>query len=280
MKYLVTGGSGFLGNKLIARLFGQGHEVVTVSRNEGKLIELKQNFPSVEIITGDLADPHIARLAVKNVTGIFHLAGFKFVDLAERQPKQCIQSNISASMMLLQAIDNKPMDFIIATSTDKAGHVAGTYGATKLLMEKLFTEFQGRNPQTKYRIVRYGNVLYSTGSVLCKWKKLIQEGKPVTVTDPEATRFFWTIDQAVDLIFECLDRANSSEPYIPHMKSMSIGSLLHAMTMKYAPYREPLQPMMNVIGLQPGENLHETMDGVTFSNDVPQYSIDEIMQLI
>lgn len=275
MRYLVTGGSGFLGTTLIKRLTAQGHEIITVARNEGKLIELKQKFPNVEIITGDIADPHIARKVVKDVRGIFHLAGFKFVDLAERQPKQCIQSNVSGSMMILQATDQKKYDFIIATSTDKAAQVAGTYGATKLLMEKLFSEFEARNKQTKYRIVRYGNVLYSTGSVLCKWKELLQKGGEIIITDPDATRFYWTVDQAVDLIFECLDKAKDSTPYVPGMKAISMGNLLEAMQSKYGKAAKVKQ-----IGLQPGENMAETMDGKIFSNQVPQFSIEEIKEFI
>lgn len=274
MKYLVTGGSGFLGVKLIERLVGQGHEVVAVARNEGKLIELQQKFP-VKIITGDLADPHIARLAVKEVNGIFHLAGFKFVDLAEKQPKQCIQSNVSASMMLLQATDNKKYDFIIATSTDKAAQVAGTYGATKLLMESLFREFEGRNPDTKYRIVRYGNVLYSTGSVLFKWKSSLQKGEGVIISDPDATRFFWTVDMAVDLIFDCIENAPDSKPYCPTMKAMSIGILLEAMQLKYGK-----AATIKRVGLTSSENKHETMDGVTYSNEVKQFSVNEILEMI
>lgn len=277
MKYLVTGGSGFLGTKLIERLVNDGHEVVTVARNEGKLIELQQKFP-VKIITGDISDPFVCRQAIKNdLDGIFHLAAFKHVGLAERQPMQCIVSNIKGTATLLHHSIDSNVDFIIGISTDKAAQVSGVYGATKLLMEALFRQFEELNSRIKYRVVRYGNVLYSTGSVLCKWKELLQQDKQIILTDPDATRFFWTIDQAVDLIFECLDKATSAEPYIPHMKSIKIIDLLIAMHRKYNPGKAL---STKTIGLQPGENMHETMDGKIFSNQVPQYSIDEIMQLI
>jgi UDP-N-acetylglucosamine 4,6-dehydratase/5-epimerase len=274
-RYLVTGGSGFLGHALISRLVKDDHKVVALARNEGKLIELQQKFPDIEIITGDIADPYTARLAVASVNGIFHLAGFKHVGQAEKQPKQCIQSNVSGSMVLLQAIDRRPYDFVIGISTDKAAQVAGIYGASKLLMEGLFRQFESHNPQTKYRIVRYGNVLYSTGSVLCKWKAALQKGEEVTITHPGATRFFWTVEQAVNHIFECLDNATDASPYIPYMNAISMRCLLEAMQKKYGKAKK-----VNTIGLQPGENMSETMNGVIWSQDVPQYTIDEILQLI
>lgn len=110
---------------------------------------------------------------------------------------------IGSLNILEESLENK-FDFVIGISTDKAAQVSGVYGASKLLMERLFCQFEAINNSTEYRIVRYGNVLYSTGSVLCKWRDLLSEGKEVIVTDPDATRFFWTRDQAVDLIFLAL----------------------------------------------------------------------------
>ncbi len=143
-------------------------------------------------------------------------------------------------------------------------------------MEKLFTESEQYNTHTQYRIVRYGNVLYSTGSVLCKWKDAMLNNKEIIVTDTSATRFFWTVDQAIDLIFECLNNACNARPYVPEMKAMKIGDLLNAMMKKYG---EPSD--IKVIGLQKGENLHEKIleDG-KYSNEVELYSVKEITELI
>lgn len=277
MKYLVTGGSGFLGEKLIERLVNDGNEVVTIARNEGKLIELQQKFP-VQLITGSIEDPFIYRKAIREgIDGIFHLAAFKHVGLSEVQPMGCVKSNIIGTMRLLEAACCKPsIRFIIGISTDKAAKVSGVYGASKLIMEAMFREAEAIDPDTAYRIVRYGNVLYSTGSVLCKWRDALLKGNGIVVTERSATRFFWTIDQAVDLIFECLEKADSCVPYVPAMKAMKIGNLLIAMMEKYGGHGSVIKD----IGLQPGENMHETMDGKIFSNEVPQYSIDEIMELI
>ena len=152
------------------------------------------------------------------------------------------------------------------------------YGASKFLAEGLVRQFEKLNLKTQYRTVRYGNVLYSTGSVLCKWKKIIEEGGEVIITDPEATRFFWTIDQAVDLLFECLEKAENSHPWVPDMKSMKMGDLLDAMILKYGNGKSI---KVNQIGLQQGENKHEKIfsDGLS-SADAEKFSIEEITKLI
>ncbi len=277
-KYLVTGGSGFLGYPLIERILNFGGDVRVIARDEGKLIELKQRFPSIEIHTGDISDRFEVNQSMKDVHGVFHLAASKHIGLAETFVRENVKSNIMGSLNIYEQSLNQKLDFIISISTDKAAQVSGVYGATKLLMERLSSQFEKLNPNCKYRVVRYGNVLYSTGSVLCKWKDLIQEGKEVIVTDPTATRFFWTVDHAVDLIFECLEKCHTSEPYCPFMKSMKIGDLLKVMIEKYGNGKDiPIKE----IGLQTGENLHErVLDTGLYSNEVEQFSVDEIKKLI
>jgi len=265
---------------LLSRLYDKGARIRVVARNEGNLVELKQQFPDVDFITGDMSQRSICAQVVKGVDGVFHLAAFKHVGIAEKQPKECIASNIIASLNLLEECrTEKSIKFIIGISTDKAAQISGVYGSSKFLMERLFTQFEEFDTTKQYRIVRYGNVLYSTGSVLCKWRDLLKEGKKVIVTDPNATRFFWTIDQAVDLIFDCLENAKDSKPYFPQMKAMSIKSLLEAMSIKYLPKGKTLR--VKEIGLQPGENLHEKiMEEGPYSNEVEEYSVKQIMELI
>ena len=277
--YLVTGGSGFLGKKLIERIHSEGGNVITIARDEGKLIQLQQELPYVNIHTGDISDRFDLEQVVKWADGIFHLAAFKHVGIAEKQSRECIKSNTIGSLNLLELGVEYQVDFNIGISTDKAAIVSGVYGASKFLMEALYRQFESTYPSTKFRIVRYGNVLYSTGSVLCKWKDLLQNGKQVIVTEPEATRFFWTIDQAVDLIFDCMENAVDSQPYVPDMKSMKVGDLLQAMIKKYSP--DGYTADVKTIGLQPGENLHEKIlaDGLS-SEEAERFSVEEIMELI
>ena len=278
--YLVTGGAGFLGQELIARLEAAGcTNIVTMSRNEGKLVALKEKFPFVKIIPGDLSDPYCAEKAVQGVDAIFHLAAFKHVGLAEQNVRECVLGNVTGTSNILELTRKYPIDFILGISTDKAAQVSGVYGATKLLHERLFSDYEKINPTTKYRTVRYGNVLYSTGSVLCKWKDRLQNDEELIITEPEATRFYWTVDQAIDLIFDCLDQAQDSKPYVPEMKSMSVGDLLEAMIRKYLP--EGNVPKVKTIGLQPGENFHEVIiEGGLNSSEVERFTIEEIMELV
>lgn len=279
-KYLITGGTGFLGTALIQRLVDMGiRNLVVLARNEGKLVELKEKYPTIEIVPGSVADFYSCEKACLGVDGIFHLAALKHVGMAETNVRETIVSNIKGSMNLLDMSRQNTPKFIIGISTDKAASRKGVYGVTKFLMEKLFAEYEKVNPKTMYRTVRYGNVLYSTGSVLTKWKEKLMKNEVVTITDEDATRFFWTVDQAVDLIFECLDKATDSTPYLTKMKSMRMGDLLNAMQVKYSP---PGKMAVSVaIGLQPGENMHEIIaEGQPDSSQVERFTHAEIMEMI
>jgi UDP-N-acetylglucosamine 4,6-dehydratase/UDP-glucose 4-epimerase len=196
--------------------------------------------------------------------------------MAEDQTYQCTMSNVIGTMNLLSQFKGRTF---IAISTDKAAQVAGVYGATKLLMERLILEYSKMYPDRKYRVVRYGNVIYSTGSVLCKWRDALKKGEPITITDPSATRFFWTREQAVDLIFECLEKAKDARPWVPEMKAIRMDDLMACMLNKYAPDKWSCE--INYIGLQPGENLHERiMEDGPASNEVERFTHDEIMKMI
>jgi UDP-N-acetylglucosamine 4,6-dehydratase/5-epimerase len=277
--YLVTGGSGFLGHPLVKYILDNDGLVRVISRDEGKLISLKEIYPSVEIYTGDISDSFEVRQAMKDVVGVFHLAASKHVGLAEKFVRENIKTNTIGSLNILEnSLDHPTLKFILSVSTDKAAQVAGVYGATKFLMERAIKQYEELNPNVMYRTVRYGNVLYSTGSVLCKWKDLISQGKDVIVTAPEATRFFWSVDDAIQLIIDCMADATDSTPYCPIMKSMRIDDLLQAMIQKYS---NGQNINVNIIGLQPGENMHEkVLEAGPYSNEVEHFTIEEILPMI
>lgn len=278
-KYLITGGSGFLGKSLIKKLLENKVKIRVMARDEGKLITLKEEFPGIEVYTGDVSDSFEIAQACVGIDGIFHLAAFKHVGFAEKFTRECIKTNIIGTMNILEQSLKQKFDFVISISTDKAAQVSGVYGGSKLMMERLIKQYESLNPGTQYRTVRYGNVLYSTGSVLCKWKELLKEGKQIIVTDPEATRFFWTVDEAIKLIFDCMENAIDSNPYVPNMKSMKVGDLLNAMAIKYLSADKKLDILQ--IGLQPGENLHEKiLECGPSSNEVEFFTIEEILEKI
>jgi UDP-N-acetylglucosamine 4,6-dehydratase len=275
--YLVTGGTGFLGSKLIQYILDCGGLVRVLARNEGNLIKLLEKYP-VEICPGDISDELEVRQAMKGVRGVFHLAASKHIGLAEKYVRETVKANTIGSMNIFDCSLTQELDFVICISTDKAAQVVGVYGATKMLMERLARQYEALNPACAYRIIRYGNVLYSTGSVLCKWKDLIQKGKELTVTDGNATRFFWTVDEAIETIKMCMKYAIDATPYCPTMKSIKIATLLDSMIEKYGNGEEiPVKE----IGLQPGENLHEKiLEEGPYSNEVENYTSEEILERI
>lgn len=275
--YLITGG-GFLGTALVKHLTNLGElRIRVVARNEGKLIDLKEQFPHIEILPGSISDPFICEKACKDVTGIFHTAAFKHVTLAEEHVRECVDSNVMGTINLLEQTRKTKPDFIIGVSTDKAARVKGVYAATKYLQETLFSEYERVNKFTKYRTVRFGNLLWSTGSVLCKWKDRLTKGQKVIVTDMDSTRFYWTVEEAVALIFSCLKDAKDSKPFVTSMKSIRTGDLLEAMIEKYAVGT----PQIEIIGLQSGENMHEviTEDGQD-SSMAEKYTREQINGII
>lgn len=276
MRYVVFGATGFLGELLVERLCDGGHEVIAVARNEGKLVALKERFQSIITISGDIADTWTVASAFRlKPDGVFLLSAFKHVGMAEKEAMQCVKSNVVGTLKVLRASMEFKPEFVVLTSTDKAAQVSGVYGATKLIGEKLFEEAERLNPETKYRVVRYGNVIKSTGSFLTKWEDKMKNREEIILTDPDATRFFWSRDEAVELIFECLENAPDAKPWVPKMKAISMGNALKACQRKWGDASK-----VRIIGLQEGENLHETMGGGVFSNEVEQYTVEEFEKFL
>jgi FlaA1/EpsC-like NDP-sugar epimerase len=270
MKAVIFGASGFLGTALVERLYDT-IPILAVARNEGNLIALKEKFPKIEIMTGDIADPWIVKRAMQDATDVYLLSAMKHVGLAETDVRACISTNIVGVMNIVEeSLVTKPF-FLMFISTDKAAQPQGVYGCTKKICEKLIMEAEKMNPDTDYRIVRYGNVLGSTGSVITKWKPKMERGEEVIITDPEASRFFWTVKEAVDLIFECINYAKDATPFIPTMKAVRMGVVLEACMDVYG--KSPVK----TIGLQPGENFVETTDGINFSDQAEQFTKEEFI---
>jgi UDP-N-acetylglucosamine 4,6-dehydratase/5-epimerase len=268
------GATGFLGEALVAREYGR-NTITAVARNEKNLVALKNKYPDIRIISGDISDMHTVRLAMKNANVVYLFSAIKGVDIAENQPHECCKTNIMGVMNVIEASFEYSPDYIVLTSTDKAAQVSGVYGASKLIGEALFSEAQELNAKTEFRVVRYGNVLGSSGSFLTKWIPRMQQGLPVHITDKDMTRFFWTREEALDLVEKCLEESNDATPFTPeHMKSMRMGDILEACMQKYG------RVDVEIIGNRGGENIHETMDGKTYSNQVEKFTIDEIKKII
>ena len=275
-KYLITGGTGVLGEALCGRLLKMGVGVVVMARNKNKLDILKEKYQDVQIFVGDICNIEDIRYIMGDVDGVFHLAAVA-EGMQAGKPIESVKTNVIGSLVVLE--ESFDVDFVLGISSDKVVQVSGSYGATKFLMEKLFNQFEEMNPKVKYRVVRLGNVIYSVDSVLYRWKSLIENCKEIIITDKRATRFFMTSDKAIDLILNCLENAKDSKPYFEDMKSTSIGNLLQAMINKYAP--KGCELPIKTIGLHSSENLHEKIseDG-TYTNEIEQYTIKELEKII
>ena len=275
-KYLITGGTGVIGYSLCERIISMGGHVIVLSRSESKLNKLKEKYNEIEIVVGDICDKQLVRDTIKKVDGIFHLAALA-EGMQSGKPIESIKTNIIGSLNVLE--ESSDVDFLLGVSSDKVVQVSGNYGATKFLMEKLFTQFEEMNPKVKYRVVRLGNIIYSVDSVLYKWRDLIKNCKEVVVTDESATRFYLTPSESIDLIFNCLKNSKNSEPYFEYKKSTSLGNLLQAMSNKYLPGDCELS--IKTIGLQPNENLHEKIsENGLFTNEIEQYTVKELEEII
>lgn len=206
---LITGGTGFLGKRLALALRGSAR-VVLAGRNN-KQNSVAQQFTGCEVLPLDVARIDSVRdvfLEVKPDV-VIHAAATKFVDLAEKQPLECVDVNVTGSQNVARLSLEQGIETLIGISTDKAAPpVRNTYGLSKALMERVFCGLNGKT-RTKLLCVRYGNVAWSTGSVLCLWKQMHQKTGVIETTGPEMRRFFFTVDDAVNLVLTGLANAES-----------------------------------------------------------------------
>lgn len=265
-KILVTGGAGFLGRALIRRLSQHGpREIVVASRDEVKHAEMRKAFPGISYFVADVRDLQRLRRAAYGVDVIIHAAAMKRVESCTFDPQEAIKTNIHGSQNIVEAAIDNEVPIVVGVSSDKACNPANLYGCTKATMEHLFLSSNSYNLAgvPRFSVVRYGNVLGSTGSIVPLFLEQKKSGT-LTVTDESMTRFVMTIDQAVDLIFQAME---SIAPGlflpigIPAMRVIDIAKTI-------APEAE-----IKLIGARPEEKLHEAMyqnpDGSFYSSDKP-----------
>ena len=291
-KILITGGTGSLGQALTKRLLSQNVEQIRIfSRNESKQIQMESNFSDdrLRFFVGDIRDlPRLTR-AIENVDIVFHTAALKHVPKIEYNPFEAIKTNVHGSQNVIDACLSENVEKAICIGTDKAVSPLNTYGATKLLMEKLFVTagnyLDSKLHQTKFIAVRYGNVLGSSGSVIPKFIEQIKQKQKITITDPQMTRFSISMDEALDFIFYAQEIGQGSEIFLPKLKAYSLETVKNALF-------ELLENTGEInIGIREGEKLHETLinsDEINYAWDLDHvymvynqrgYSDEKIKQL-
>ena len=255
---LVTGGTGSFGMEFVKQALEHysPKRLVVFSRDELKQFEMSQVFspskyPAMRYFLGDVRDLARLRRALRGVDIVVHAAALKQVPAAEYNPHEAVKTNINGAANLIEACLDSGVSKCVALSTDKAVNPVNLYGATKLCSDKLF--IAGNNyataDQTTFSIVRYGNVMGSRGSVIPLFLKLRHTGR-LPVTDPAMTRFWLEIQDGVQFVFKSLERMEGGEVFIPKIPSMRIVDLAKAI----GPDCE-----LDVVGIRPGEKLHEIM---------------------
>lgn len=248
-KVLITGGTGSLGTALIQRLINTGNiQITAVARNETKMNQLRQRFPTIRGEIGDVRDLSWLRTIFPGHQLVIHAAAIKIVPLAEANPREAYLTNVQGSNNVAQAAVESGVKRVIGISTDK---VCGPtyYGVTKRLMEGLFRQARDWG-DTDFVLCRYGNVLKSANSIVPLFERQIQEDIPFTVTHLEMTRFWLSMRQAVELVFSTINFARSGEIFVPKAPAMKIVDVARTLD----PNRE-----IKEIGIRSGERLHESL---------------------
>ena len=254
---LVTGGTGSFGKAFIRYILDNEdpRRVVVFSRDELKQYEMRSQFGNDERLRwflGDVRDLDRLRRAVHGVEYVVHAAALKQVDTAEYNPMEFVKTNILGSQNVIEASLDSEVRKVVALSTDKACSPINLYGATKLTADKLFVAANnyGAGYETKFSVVRYGIVMGSRGSVIPYFRSLHAQGLPVPVTDVRMTRFWITLEKAVEFVVNSFGMMSGGELYVPRIPSMRIVDLAQAIA--------PGSPIEE-IGVRPGEKLHEEM---------------------
>ena len=260
-KILITGGTGSLGKALAKKLLELDADIVRIfSRNENSqiIMQSEMNDDRLRYFIGDVRDlPRLIK-AMEDVDIVYHAAALKHVPVVEYNPFEAIKTNVLGSQNVIDACLHENIETVVCVGTDKAVSPLNTYGATKLLMEKLFvtaSNYTNRERhKTKFIAIRYGNVLGSSGSVVPTLLKQIESGRNITITDPNMTRFNITMNQALDFIIRSSKKGNGGEVFIPKLKAYSLGILKEAIL-------EVLEKDVKteLISVRPGEKYHESL---------------------
>jgi len=255
---LVTGGTGSFGRVFVKSMLEKERaaKVIVFSRDELKQHEMRGDGfddPRIRFFIGDVRDKERLERAMRGVDVVVHAAALKQVPACEYNPIEAVATNINGARNVIEAALDNGVSRVLALSTDKAVNPSNLYGATKLVSEKLFVQanaYRGDGP-TRFSCVRYGNVVGSRGSVVPLFAKQRETGE-LTVTDPDMTRFWLTLDQGVKFVTSCIAQMHGGEVFVPKLKTMNIVDLARA-----------IAPGCTIrsVGIRPGEKLHEALLG-------------------
>lgn len=273
---LVTGGTGSFGNKFVKRILENYNpeRIVVFSRDEMKQWHMEKLFSGdkrVRFFIGDVRDPDRLNRALDGIDYVVHAAALKIVPSAEYNPFEFIKTNINGAMNLIDKCIDRKIKRVVALSTDKACNPINFYGATKLASDKLFiagNSYSGHH-ETRFSVVRYGNIVGSRGSVIPFFIEQMKANKNFTVTDKRMTRFFTTLDVAIDQVIHALEDTTGGEIYVRKCPSIKITDI----TKSLDPDRK-----VDFIGIRPGEKMHEQM--ISSSDSYYTYDYEKYYKIL
>lgn len=257
---LITGGTGSFGSTVARQLLaGDVGELRILSRDEAKQDDLRRwlGDSRARFYVGDVRDIHSVYEAMAGVDYVFHAAALKQVPSCEFFPLQAVATNVEGSSNVIRAAHDCGVSSVVCLSTDKAVYPINAMGQSKALMEKVAHAFARNHPesQTTVSITRYGNVMYSRGSVIPLFVEQLRSGKPLTVTDPGMTRFLMSLDESVELVQYAFQNAEPGDLFVRKAPAATIGDLAHAVALVLG----VKEPDIQVIGTRHGEKLYETL---------------------
>ena len=267
---LITGGTGSFGHSFVSLTLKKHNpkRLVIFSRDEMKQWEMAKLFkddPRVRFFIGDVRDKDRLHRALHNVDFVVHAAATKIVPTAEYNPFECVKTNINGAMNLIDACIDQNVKRVVALSTDKASSPINLYGATKLASDKLFTASNSSyasGHKTRFSVVRYGNVMGSRGSIIPFFMSLKDQGE-LPITDERMTRFLISLNQGVDLVWHALEDMVGGEIYVRKIPSMKVTDIAEVIAPK---------AKHKIIGIRPGEKLHEQMISSDDASSTYEYS--------
>lgn len=266
---LITGGTGSFGHHFVPMTLARFNpkKLVVYSRDEMKQWEMAKLFEGdnrVRFFIGDIRDKDRLSRGLDGIDYVVHAAATKIVPTSEYNPFECIKTNVNGAMHLIDACIDKKVKKVVALSTDKACNPVNLYGASKLASDKLFISGNSyaAKKKTRFAVVRYGNVIGSRGSIIPFFQQLAEESKALPITDSRMTRFMISLEQGVELVWQAFNDMDGGEIYVKKIPSMKVTDIAKAI----GPNSE-----LEVIGIRPGEKLHEQMIGLEDAHYTYEY---------
>jgi UDP-N-acetylglucosamine 4,6-dehydratase len=276
---LLTGGTGSFGRAFVRRLVDKGHRRICIySRDEYKQAMMREEFgdEQVRYFIGDVRDKDRLKRAMRGCSTVVHAAALKRIETCHYNPCEMVKTNVFGTMNVIEAAQDSPsIRKVVYLSTDKAYQPISAYGQSKALAESLVLAANDQvGPSGPvFCCTRYGNVAGSTGSIIPKWRECLDQGKDLKITDPDCTRFYMTMDEAVDLVLESINR--NIPLNIPELPAYRLGDMLHAIVDEISP-----PPLMTLLGLGEYEKIHEGMADGNTSDTARRMSIAELKEAL